>query len=610
MAKHKKPNTKNHGNKSNRSSSNSFSAYNEACDYLKEMWKTGHSLRSLVYDSTSSSKKKKEEAEESNNNNGDTATASVLICSIRTFAILSNVIRVQKPLQDLLNESIITSTGTEVVGNTALLLIMAYELLLSKQKKIAGGGAIKRLLITHEPTLRAKIQQNDTLRHEYERQQKQQQQTEEAVVTTPLDQFRDDNQQMNDSTISSRHDAHVKPYHFRLLVKQVDEDQQDVDDDDEDAEIDDTEPPPPPQQSTTVQQLLLLREILSHATPDPLLPQVYVTSTIPKARLVAHPNLFLIQSQASCLPAYCLYQALQKQEQHLQPNRHVILDACAAPGNKTLQLASYFFDRNSDKSSSPTANVIIALDKDVHRHEILRCRCAKLYPDHHQQIQTMQQDFLQYGNPAVTALLLDPSCSGGHSVTGMSGDGTATTTTTSRKTRLDQLAAFQTKALLHALSGFPQCQTVVYSTCSPTLEENEAVVQYCLEQQQSTSSSSSASSPTSSSSPHDWKLLTALPEWTMRGRDDCNDKTIRAATLRHAEGFFVAVFHRTFIDADATNDTAKINAKKRRKKQQWKERQQTEAKRRRVLQKKSNKKKKEGLSQPPPPQQKLDRTTV
>ena len=41
--------------------------------------------------------------------------------------------------------------------------------------------------------------------------------------------------------------------------------------------------------------------------------------------------------------------------------------------------------------------------------------------------------------------------------------------------RLENLAAFQTRVLLHALS-FPAAKRVVYSTCSRHQEENESVV--------------------------------------------------------------------------------------------------------------------------------------
>jgi putative methyltransferase len=51
-----------------------------------------------------------------------------------------------------------------------------------------------------------------------------------------------------------------------------------------------------------------------------------------------------------------------------------------------------------------------------------------------------------------------------------------------QKERLESLADFQVKALLHAFT-FPKVKKVVYSTCSKHAEENEFVVQRVLESQ-------------------------------------------------------------------------------------------------------------------------------
>jgi len=79
----------------------------------------------------------------------------------------------------------------------------------------------------------------------------------------------------------------------------------------------------------------------------------------------------------------------------------------------------------------------------------------------------------------VTAILLDPSCSGSGlrrvEDTYPSAAGTSTTLSTEDITRLHALSHFQTRLLTHAMS-FPSVDKVVYSTCSIHAQENEHVV--------------------------------------------------------------------------------------------------------------------------------------
>jgi putative methyltransferase len=87
---------------------------------------------------------------------------------------------------------------------------------------------------------------------------------------------------------------------------------------------------------------------------DPLIPDLLVFP--PKTSLHEHPlklnGTFMFQDKASCFPVYAL---------RVKPHWHII-DACAAPGNKTIHLAALM--NNNGK--------ITALDMDKGRAELLK----------------------------------------------------------------------------------------------------------------------------------------------------------------------------------------------------------------------------------------------
>ena len=105
----------------------------------------------------------------------------------------------------------------------------------------------------------------------------------------------------------------------------------------------------------------------------------------------------------------------------------------------------------------------------------------------------------------VQAILLDPSCSGSgtasarldHLLPSSAPGHTADFTETER---LNKLAAFQEKALAHALS-FPEVERIVYSTCSVNQIENEDVVNSVLPLAES----------------YGFELETLFPKWQRRG---------------------------------------------------------------------------------------------
>ncbi|XP_051665560.1 28S rRNA (cytosine-C(5))-methyltransferase [Manacus candei] len=248
---------------------------------------------------------------------------------------------------------------------------------------------------------------------------------------------------------------------------------------------------------------------------DPHLPELLVFP--PQTDL--HDNLLytsghiILQDKASCLPAFLLSPTA---------GSHVI-DACAAPGNKTSHLAAILRNKGQifafdvDPKRVATMNTLLA------RAGVTGCQLA-------------QQDFLAVdpGDPKysrVTHILLDPSCSGSGMVTRGPGEEVAPSAE-----RLQALAGFQRRVLGHALS-FPALRRLVYSTCSLHREENEDVVQAVLQERGSA-----------------FRLVAAFPSWPCRGlaafpgAESCL-RASPAETL--TQGFFVAVLERCEEGADA-----------------------------------------------------------
>lgn len=209
---------------------------------------------------------------------------------------------------------------------------------------------------------------------------------------------------------------------------------------------------------------------------------------------------FFVQDLSSCMPAYVLN----------PPKNAIVIDTCAAPGNKTTHLSMLM--ENTGK--------IFAVEKDFERFKILLEMVEKSGAEN---IITINSDFLKIESESskeistATHILVDPSCTG----SGMHPE------EEKDYARLSNLTAFQIKILTHALK-MPNTQRVVYSTCSIYEEENEAVVYQALKKCLQ------------------FKIEKALPSWPTRGIPgyDFSNDVLRCNTDEHTKGFFLACFVR------------------------------------------------------------------
>ena len=225
-------------------------------------------------------------------------------------------------------------------------------------------------------------------------------------------------------------------------------------------------------------------------------------------------NLIILQDKASCFPPVILNPPLGAQ----------VIDACAAPGNKTSQLCTLVGPQGQ----------VWAFERDSRRFQTLEKLTSAAGVG--TRLKNKLADFLtvdpadpEYAN--VTHILCDPSCSGSGMPMSLerslaskededeSADGK----------RLVQLSKFQCMIIKHAMK-FPSVKRVVYSTCSIHAQENENVVAEVLRD-----------------CPEFRLVPRILPDWPRRGIPEFPfaEDVIRAdAKLDRMNGFFVALFER------------------------------------------------------------------
>ena len=232
---------------------------------------------------------------------------------------------------------------------------------------------------------------------------------------------------------------------------------------------------------------------------------------------------YIIQDKASCFPSQILMDERRGGD---------IVDACSAPGNKTSHMAAMMF-RKCNNSSRFSLASILALEKNHQRYELLVKRLEQAGAA--SIVTAMNKDFLSLDwaeYPSVTCVLLDPSCSG----SGISNSLERSLEVSNyNNSRLRLLRAFQLKALLHAMSS-GTVETIVYSTCSVNVEENESVVAEALQRNRK----------------NRWTLVAPkrFDNWKRRGvrhsglSDAETQCLIRCLPEDGMNGFFVALFRR------------------------------------------------------------------
>lgn len=228
----------------------------------------------------------------------------------------------------------------------------------------------------------------------------------------------------------------------------------------------------------------------------------------------------ILQDKASCFPAYLLDPGQDDGD---------VIDACAAPGNKTTHLAAIIHET---RSPSGRTRKVIACEKDALRSQTLEKMTGIAGADQIIIIRAsqdaMKQDPHASRHKHVTAILLDPSCSGSGIVgrdegsitvrlprvsagdeaapkgkkrkrsaapkslvnpadeTAASNEVAVEETAMAPETdaakltaRLTALSDFQLRLVKHAMA-FPVARRIAYSTCSVHPEENEHVVVQAL----------------------------------------------------------------------------------------------------------------------------------
>jgi len=402
------------------------------------------------------------------------------------FALAGETLKYSKLLDAVFRRVGVTKKTLDV-GSTGMLKVLAYELLLGKGK-IDGGGAVKRKLMEIHDSLRRALAD--------EMQAHGAQKPAELLPAGVAE--------------ASRMNKFVRMNELKVV----------------DADV----------------CLTAVRQEIPAAALDDLIPMLIVMPperSLGGFHALVKGGQLIIQDKASCFPSQCLY------DEWLRAGaRGDVVDCCAAPGNKTSHVAALTAKhRGQGKDARPPR--IYAFDKDAKRAALLQRRMQEAGADG--SVVVRNEDFLALDvrkYATVTAVLLDPSCSGSGVARALERVIAVPDAAEVDKEaeRVDKLRAFQVEALTKAMS-FPAAATVVYSTCSVNVEENESVVAEVL----------------AAAAAHggEWEVVEPerFRQWPRRGVP-CPGLTaaqqrclLRCLPCDGMNGFFVAVFRKQIATA-------------------------------------------------------------
>ncbi|OQS00613.1 hypothetical protein ACHHYP_03255 [Achlya hypogyna] len=427
---------------------------------------------------------------------------------------LSKVVKKTAPKKDAPKKD----TGNKPSSlQMALYYIAIYDLMFGKDKKIQGGGFVKKTVLSHHNALKQALVRLKV----------------KAKVATDEELLPEENRMSESQRL---------PRYARINTLKVTEPIHDV---------------------AAVRAALRLPDDVSFEL------DAHVRDLIvfpPGTELHTHESVvsgrLILQDKASCFSAFVL------QGERGSDDLGDVIDACAAPGNKTSHAAMLVARKTSTRPIK-----VFAFDRSATRLDLLKRRMKGAGADG--VVEACLQSFLdvdvhdpKYAH--VTSILLDPSCSG----SGMSNrldhllelasmkqgfeDEYEASDASDVQARLQSLADFQLEALRKAFS-FPHVQRVAYSTCSIFEKENEEVVVAALR------ASEAAQTP--------FHLVKALPTWPRRGvvipglSHDQADCLVRANGLEDGtNGFFVAYFERSGAKRKREKTEAQKERKKRKRK--------------------------------------------